>query len=192
MDIYLDEKDIPGQPEQVRLTFQVKDTGVGMSQEFQKVLFDSFTRGKDSRIDTIQGSGLGMAITKQLVDLLGGTIQVDSQEGEGSAFTVILDLDRAPAPENEGRLDGERILLVGERDLLSAVMQSITRLGGLDRLRPRWGARRRDPPGPGRCGDALLLGHPGPAHGGPGLSRGGAGHPPGHGPRGTAHGALCL
>ena len=62
VDIYLDEKDIPGQPEQVRLTFQVKDTGVGMSQEFQKVLFDSFTRGKDSRIDTIQGSGLGMAI----------------------------------------------------------------------------------------------------------------------------------
>ena len=55
VDIYLDEKDIPGQPEQVRLTFQVKDTGVGMSQEFQKVLFDSFTRGKDSRIDTIQG-----------------------------------------------------------------------------------------------------------------------------------------
>ena len=54
VDIYLDEKDIPGQPEQVRLTFQVKDTGVGMSQEFQKVLFDSFTRGKDSRIDTIQ------------------------------------------------------------------------------------------------------------------------------------------
>ena len=130
VDIYLDEKDIPGQPEQVRLTFQVKDTGVGMSQEFQKVLFDSFTRGKDSRIDTIQGSGLGMAITKQLVDLLGGTIQVDSQEGEGSACTVILDLDRAPAPENEGRLDGERILLVGERDLLSAAMQSITRLGG--------------------------------------------------------------
>ena len=130
MDIYLDEKDIPRQPEQVRLTFQVKDTGVGISQEFQKVLFDSFTRGKDSRIDTIQGSGLGMAITKQLVDLLGGTIQVDSQEGEGSAFTVILDLDRAPAPENEGRLDGERILLVGERDLLSAAKQSITRLGG--------------------------------------------------------------
>ena len=62
VDIYLDEKDIPGQPEQVRLTFQVKDTGVGISQEFQKVLFDSFTRGKDSRIDTIQGSGLGMAI----------------------------------------------------------------------------------------------------------------------------------
>ncbi len=55
VDIYLDEKDIPGQPEQVRLTFQVKDTGVGMSQKFQKVLFDSFTRGKDSRIDTIQG-----------------------------------------------------------------------------------------------------------------------------------------
>ncbi len=54
VDIYLDVKDIPGQPEQVRLTFQVKDTGVGMSQEFQKVLFDSFTRGKDSRIDTIQ------------------------------------------------------------------------------------------------------------------------------------------
>ena len=54
VDIYLDEKDIPGQPEQVRLTFQVKDTGVGMSQEFQKVLFDSFTRGKDSRIDTMQ------------------------------------------------------------------------------------------------------------------------------------------
>ena len=64
--------------------------------------------------------------------------------------------------------------------------------GGLDRLRPRWGARRRDPPGPGRCGDALLLGHPGPAHGGPDLSRGGAGHPPGPGPRGAAHSALCL
>ena len=127
-----------------------------MSQEFQKVLFDSFTRGKDSRIDTIQGSGLGMAITKQLVDLLGGTIQVDSQEGEGSAFTVILDLDRAPAPENEGRLDGERILLVGERDLLSAAMLSITRLGAGPTAPPMGSAP------PGSSGPRPMRGRPAP------------------------------
>ena len=73
------------------IRFIVKDNGQGMSEEYLKVIFDPFTR-EDSRTSLIQGTGLGMAITKSLVDLMGGSIQVDSALDEGSVFTVELDL----------------------------------------------------------------------------------------------------
>ena len=70
----------------------VSDNGYGMSEEFVAHIFDSFTREEDSRTSKIQGTGLGMAITKKLVDLMGGTISVKSEKGRGSAFTVQIPL----------------------------------------------------------------------------------------------------
>ena len=70
----------------------VSDNGYGMSEEFVAHIFDSFTREEDSRTSKIQGTGLGMAITKNLVDLMGGTISVKSEKGRGSAFTVQIPL----------------------------------------------------------------------------------------------------
>ncbi len=75
-----------------RIRFVVRDNGQGMSEEYQRVLFDPFTREEVNAWHQIQGTGLGMAITKSLVDLMGGTIRVESQMGKGSVFTVELEL----------------------------------------------------------------------------------------------------
>ena len=73
------------------IRFVVRDNGQGMSEEYLKVIFDPFTREQNAHTNLIQGTGLGMAITKSLMDLMGGSIKVDSVLGEGSVFTVELD-----------------------------------------------------------------------------------------------------
>lgn len=76
-----------------RFRFIVSDNGIGMSEEYQKVIFEPFTREDDNKkIKMIRGTGLGMAITKELVGLMGGTISLESELGKGSTFTVQLDL----------------------------------------------------------------------------------------------------
>ena len=70
--------------------FRIKDNGIGMSEEFQKTIFEAFTREKTSTVSGIQGTGLGMAITKNIVDMMGGVITVHSSEGKGSEFVVEL------------------------------------------------------------------------------------------------------
>ena len=83
-----------------RIRFTVKDNGLGMSEDYQKVIFEPFTR-EDTRVThEIQGTGLGMPITKSLVDLMGGSIKVDSKLGEGSTFVVELEL-RIREQEND-------------------------------------------------------------------------------------------
>lgn len=74
-----------------QVQFTVSDNGQGMSEEYLKVIFNPFTREKVSTVNQIQGTGLGMAITKSLVDLMNGSIQVQSTQGEGSVFTVRLE-----------------------------------------------------------------------------------------------------
>lgn len=71
---------------------RVKDNGIGMSKEFMEHIFETFTRENTATVSGIQGTGLGMAITKNIVNMMGGDIQVDSQEGKGSVFTIILNL----------------------------------------------------------------------------------------------------
>lgn len=70
--------------------FIIRDTGIGISKEFQQHLFESFTRAETSTVSGIQGTGLGLAITKKIVDMMGGTITVKSEEGVGSEFDVCL------------------------------------------------------------------------------------------------------
>ena len=72
------------------VVFSVKDNGIGMSPEFREQVFDSFTREHTVTENGIGGTGLGMAITKNIVDMLGGTIQVESEVGRGTEFTVML------------------------------------------------------------------------------------------------------
>ncbi|ERT48173.1 response regulator [Enterococcus faecium] len=76
----------------VRLRFEVQDNGIGMSEDFLHVIFEPFAREINSVTNQIQGTGLGMPITKNLVELMGGTIDVKSRQGEGSIFTVDLEL----------------------------------------------------------------------------------------------------
>lgn len=99
---------------QAGMRFTVSDTGAGMKPEFQKNIFDAFTRENDSRIDRIEGSGLGMAITKRLVDLLKGDITVKSQPGQGSTFQVTLPLKSVPGIPKEPVRGDARVLLIDE------------------------------------------------------------------------------
>ena len=70
--------------------FHIKDNGIGMSEELQKHIFEQFPRERTSTVSKIQGTGLGMSITKSLVDMMGGRITVESGPGRGSEFTVSL------------------------------------------------------------------------------------------------------
>nr|WP_243206362.1 response regulator [Neobittarella massiliensis] len=98
-----------------RLVFRVADTGIGMKADFREHLFDTFSREQDSRVDKIEGSGLGMAITKMIVDLMGGEITVQSQPDRGSTFTVELDM-RLPGRQlpAEDPLPPMRVLLADD------------------------------------------------------------------------------
>ncbi len=97
--------------------FTIKDTGIGMSPEFVKHVFDTFSREQSSTVSGIQGTGLGMAITKNIVDMMGGTIEVESEEGKGSKFTVTLTLRLASQPikyKPIAELQGARALVVDD------------------------------------------------------------------------------
>ena len=95
------QEDSPRGGNFVRTHFIVQDTGIGMSEEFQKKIFDSFAREDSTRVQRTEGTGLGMAITKYIVDEMKGTITVSSRKNEGSCFHVTLDLEIAPDSEGE-------------------------------------------------------------------------------------------
>ncbi len=82
----------------------VKDSGIGMSREFQAHIFETFTREKSTTVSGIQGTGLGMAITKNIVDMMGGEIHVESEEGKGTKFTVSLNLRIADGEAKEPKI----------------------------------------------------------------------------------------
>ncbi|MBQ7719913.1 MAG: response regulator [Clostridia bacterium] len=85
---------------------RVKDSGIGMTEKFAKNVFDAFSQERSSTISGIQGTGLGMAITKSIVDLMGGKITVDTAPGKGADFTVTFTLDTAAAPEESADASG--------------------------------------------------------------------------------------
>ena len=115
--------------------FRIKDTGIGMSEEFQKIIFDSFSREQTSTVSGIQGTGLGMAIAKNIVDLMGGTISVSSEKDKGSEFVVNIPCkisethpEQLPVPE----LDGMRALVVDKSSENCESICNMLREIGLD------------------------------------------------------------
>ena len=99
----------------VRLKFSIRDTGIGISQEAQAKIFDSFTQADDTTTRRFGGTGLGTTIAKQLVGLMGGRIGVESAIGLGSTFWVEVDLEKQPerGGAGSGEIAGARVLLVG-------------------------------------------------------------------------------
>lgn len=118
--------------------FQVKDTGIGMSPEFVKQVFVPFERERTSTVSGIQGTGLGMAITKNIVDMMGGTISVVSEEGKGTTFTVELQLKTCSGKVRQEiipELQGLRALVADDDfNTCSSVTQMLTVIG----MRPDW------------------------------------------------------
>lgn len=105
--------------------YVIEDTGIGMSKEFVGKIFDSFSREENQLVNGIQGTGLGMSIVKRLVELMDGTISVESEQDKGTKVTVILplfiskELEVLPVEDNDSYIDleGKRILLVEDNDL---------------------------------------------------------------------------
>ena len=86
----------------------MNDTGIGMSKEYQQQIFESFSREDNTRVQKTEGSGLGMAITKYIVDAMDGVISVHSEQGKGSTFHVVLDLQKAAEREPDMDLPSSR------------------------------------------------------------------------------------
>ena len=118
-------------------SYAIRDTGIGMSDEFQKVIFESFARERNTTESKIAGTGLGMAIVKRLVDLMGGTIEVESEPGKGSCFTVktmfriVEDPEQYVEAEKSGTnvekpdFTGKRILLAEDNELNAEIAIAI-------------------------------------------------------------------
>ena len=114
----------------VRLTYIVSDTGIGMSPEFMANMYQPFSRQTDSRVNSIQGTGLGLAITKQMVDLMGGTIDCQSEQGKGTTFTVKLDIPIADRQREDMMLDPMDVLIVDDDEiLLDSAVDTLESLG---------------------------------------------------------------
>ncbi len=114
----------------VRLTYIVSDTGIGMSPEFMANMYQPFSRQTDSRVNKIQGTGLGLAITKQMVDLMGGTIDCQSEQGKGTTFTVKLDIPIADRQREDMMLDPMDVLIVDDDEiLLDSAVDTLESLG---------------------------------------------------------------
>ena len=118
--------------------FRIKDNGIGMSEEFQKHIFEEFSREESSTVSGIQGTGLGMSITKNIVDLMGGTIAIESELGKGSEFIVDLCFARCEqkvAQRQLPQLEGLRALVADDdTDTCLSVSTMLSKIG----MRPEW------------------------------------------------------
>ena len=124
--------------------FLVSDNGMGMSADFKDTIFDAFTRAESSITNKIQGTGLGMAITKNLVEAMGGTIDVESELGQGSCFEVLMDLkiaeDRTVAlvtqeetDEQDGNiLQGMKFLCAEDNELNAEILTELLKIAGAE------------------------------------------------------------
>ncbi|MDE7260659.1 MAG: response regulator [Oscillospiraceae bacterium] len=114
------EKPSPKGEGYIRSCLSIRDNGIGMSKEFQKKVFEAFTREDDKRVDKEAGAGMGLAITKYIVDAMGGTIEVESEQGKGSCFHITLDLELT---------NGQKDLRLPQRNVL--VLDSDAQAGRL-------------------------------------------------------------
>ena len=109
--------------------FVFEDNGIGMTEDFQKHLFEPFTRANDKKTATIQGTGLGMTITQSLVRMMGGDIQVKSKPGEGSRFAVTIYLKFLDV---QNAFEGKRILLVEDHPVNAEIAKNVLQMTGLE------------------------------------------------------------
>ena len=124
--------------------FLVSDNGMGMSADFKDTIFDTFTREENSMTNKIQGTGLGMAITKNLVDSMGGTIEVESEPGQGSCFEIFMDLKiaeeravslalQAETDEQDGNiLQGMRFLCAEDNEINAEILTELLKIEGAE------------------------------------------------------------
>lgn len=125
IDVFICQEPSAAGTDFVRTHFRVKDNGIGMSREFQERIFDSFSRENTQQVQNITGTGLGMSITKYIVDMMGGSIGIESEPGKGSEFHVTLDLKAVQTEEEEMLLPPWNVLVVDDNGQLCASAASI-------------------------------------------------------------------
>ena len=137
-------QEIPCEQENsVKIQIEVRDTGIGMSKEFLPTLFDSFSRERNTTVGKVAGTGLGMAIVKKYVDLMGGSIEVESEPGKGTVFTVTLiqkmadkkyysqEIETVIASDMEENQCGKHVLLAEDNDLNAEIAMAVLEETGL-------------------------------------------------------------
>lgn len=130
INVYLQQEPSPVGDSYVRCHFRVKDNGIGMTEEFQKKIFDTFTREEKAQVDKIEGTGLGMAITKAIVEAMKGSIEVQSEPGKGTEFHITLDLEKADTKEEDMKLPPWRMLVVdNNEELCQSAVCSLKEIG---------------------------------------------------------------
>ena len=102
----------------VRVCISVKDNGIGMTKDFMEKIFESYSRADNARVHQAEGAGLGMAITKYIVDAMQGTIDVKSEVGKGTEFTVTIDVEKADMPDVDMVLPAWNMLVVDDDETL--------------------------------------------------------------------------
>ena len=140
--IRFEVEELPRNEHYAKYRFVVQDDGIGMSEAYQKTLFDPFTREERSGTNKVQGTGLGMAITKNIVDMMGGVITLQSQLGKGTRFEVVLDFKICeetvqaapavcPAPAQDSpSLHGMRFLCAEDNEINAEILQSLLEMRG--------------------------------------------------------------
>lgn len=124
------EEESPKGENYIRVHLIVKDNGIGMTPEFQQKIFESFVREDNKRIHKTEGSGLGMAITKHIIDAMDGTIELQSEPDKGTEFHVTLDLEKAFVTEEDMILPEWNILVVDDDEqLCKSTVSSIKTIG---------------------------------------------------------------
>lgn len=118
MSLYQDKTAPPKGDNYVRTHVIVKDNGMGMTPEFLEHLFDSYARADSSKVQKIEGTGLGMVITKYIVDAMEGTLNVESEIDKGTEFHIILDLERADEQEVDMHLPAWKMLVIDDDETL--------------------------------------------------------------------------
>ena len=141
----LREELVPARTDCVILTGIVEDTGIGMSEEYQKTMYDSFSRAVNGRADKVLGSGLGLSIVKHMVELMDGSIECVSRPGEGTKFTVRMQMPIAPSVEDKASeryakpvqtdpeaLRGMRVLIAEDNDLNWEIIHALLEEYGIE------------------------------------------------------------
>lgn len=138
--VHLACREIAEEDGTAKICFEISDTGIGMSQEYQKHIFEPFTQEESGARTNYQGTGLGMTITKKLVDNMGGTIELESEIGKGSKFTVVLPLKIAvfeekkeeEKEEDQTQIAGKHVLLVEDNELNQEIAQYMLEEMGME------------------------------------------------------------
>ncbi len=137
VDLIAEEEPVEGNIHRYR--FIVRDTGIGISEDYLPHIFESFTREEKTTVNRIQGTGLGLAITANVVGMMGGTISVKSKLGEGSEFTVELELESLDSENREKEseedpinLSGRRVLLVEDNEINAEIAHMILSQYGVE------------------------------------------------------------